>query len=188
MKTLIIFLGVVTDKVENFRHVNLSLHSMAVLRLCLSTLKPTQTYLPTLVTNTRVYLHPPPLLFICTKTLSTRARTKNTVNVQDNTSDVGRNETQRVSKGPDENMSIGPDGPNLSQLSEPPVLFIGKYQRAIDTRELELRDELSDIAKKGKMTPESLTHQKVCHDRLDLYLNSLSGAVYIGGSATDVNN
>ena len=108
--------------------------------------------------------------------------------MQDNTSDVGRNETQRVSKGPDENMSIGPDGPNLSQLSEPPVLFIGKYQRAIDTRELELRDELSDIAKKGKMTPESLTHQKVCHDKLDLYLNSLPGAVYIGGSATDVNN
>jgi len=134
---------------------------MAVLRLCLSTLKPNQAYLPTLVTNARVFLHQSPLLFICTKALSTRARTKDTVSVQDNTSDVERNPIQRISKGLDEKMPIGPDGPNLGQLSEPPVLFIGKYQRAIDTRELELRDELSDIAKKGKMTPESLTHQKV---------------------------
>ena len=137
---------------------------MAVLRLCLSTFKPNKTYLPTLVTSARIFLHQSPLLFICTKPLSTRARTKNTTNVQDSASDVDRNQIQRISKRPDEKReppSFGPDGPNLSQLSEPPVLFIGKYQRAIDTRELELRDELSDIAKKGKMTPESLTQQKV---------------------------
>ena len=165
-------MGGLTDEVENFRHVNLSPHSMAVLRLCLSTLKQNQAYLPTLVTNARVFLHQSPLLFICTNALSTRARTKDTVSVQDNTSDVERNPIQRISKGLDEKMPIGPDGPNLGQLSEPPVLFIGKYQRAIDTRELELRDELSDIAKKGKMTPESLTHQKVCHDQLVVYLSS----------------
>ena len=151
---------------------------MAVLRLCLSSLKPNQTYLPTLVTNTRVFLHQSPHLFICTKTLSTRARTKDTANVQDNSSDVEKHQIQRVSKGPDEKttpVSIGPDGPNLGELSEPPVLFIGKYQRAIDTRELELRDELSDIAKKGKMTPESLTQQKVSHDQVDVYLFKLFG-------------
>ena len=175
--------------------MNLSLHSMAVLRLCLSTLKPNQTYLKpnqtylsTLVTNTRTFVHQSPLLFICTKPLSTRARTKDTVNVKDNASDVESDQIKRVSKGPDKKLSIGPDGPNLGELSEPPVLFIGKYQRAIDTRELELRDELSDIAKKGKMTPESLTHQKVCLYQLDVCLNSLSGAIHIGSSATDDNN
>ena len=144
---------------------------MAVLRLCLSTFKPNITcHLPGLVTNSRVFLQQPPLLFICTKPLSTRARTKDPSNLQDSASDVENNEIKRESKGPDEKTvppaPIGPDGPNLDQLSEPPVLFIGKYQRAIDTRELELRDELSDIAKKGKMTPESLTQQKVCHNQL----------------------
>ena len=139
---------------------------MAVLRLCLSTLKPlpSRTHLPALVTNARVVLHQSPLIFICSKSLSTRARTKDTSNVQDNTSDIEKNQISRISKGPHKltvPSPIGPDGPNLDQLSEPPVLFIGKYQRAIDTRELELRDELSDIAKKGKMTPESLTQQKV---------------------------
>ena len=140
---------------------------MAVLRLCLSTFKPNITGL---VTNSRVFFQQPPLLFVCTKPLSTRARTKDPSNLQDSASDVENNEIKRESRGPDEKTvppaPIGPDGPNLDQLSEPPVLFIGKYQRAIDTRELELRDELSDIAKKGKMTPESLTQQKVCHNQL----------------------
>lgn len=172
--------------------MNLSQHSMAVMRLCLSTLKPNKTYLPTLVTNTRVFVHQSPLLFIYPKPLSTKARTKDTTNVQDNSSDVERNQIQRIPKGPDEKTvpaSFGPDGPNLGQLSEPPVLFIGKYQRAIDTRELELRDELSDIAKKGKMTPESLTQQKVCCNQLHVhFLNAFIGAIHIGGSAPDVDN
>jgi protoheme IX farnesyltransferase len=47
------------------------------------------------------------------------------------------------------------------QLSTPPVLFIKKYQVYIDTQELEVRDELSDLAKRGQMTPQSLTQQKV---------------------------
>ena len=143
-------------------------NSMAVLRHCLSSLKPlpNKTHLPTIVAHSRVFLQQPPLLFICLKPHSAKARAKDTSSVQDNSSDINRSQIDRASNGPPQSRApfpIGPEGPNLDQLSEPPVLFIGKYQRAIDTRELELRDELSDIAKKGKMTPESLTQQKVCH-------------------------
>lgn len=47
------------------------------------------------------------------------------------------------------------------QMDAPPVLFIRKYQKTLDTRDLVAKDELSDLEKRGKITPQSLTQQKV---------------------------
>ena len=47
------------------------------------------------------------------------------------------------------------------QLDSPPVLFIRKYQKVIDTRDFIVRDELSDLEKCGRITPQSLTQKKV---------------------------
>ena len=47
------------------------------------------------------------------------------------------------------------------QMDVPPVLFIRKYQKVIDTRDFLVRDELSDLEKCGRITPQSLTQKKV---------------------------
>jgi len=47
------------------------------------------------------------------------------------------------------------------QLDQPPVLFIRKYEEVIDTKDIIVRDELSDLEKRGVLTPQSLTQQKV---------------------------
>jgi len=47
------------------------------------------------------------------------------------------------------------------QIDQPPVLFIRKYEAFIDTKELKIREELSDLEKKGVLTPQSLTRQKI---------------------------
>jgi len=47
------------------------------------------------------------------------------------------------------------------QFDSPPVLFIKKYQQVIDTKDIVVRDELSDMEKCGTITPSSLTMQKI---------------------------
>lgn len=47
-----------------------------------------------------------------------------------------------------------------------PVLFIRKFETVIDIKDIIVRDELSDMEKKGTLTPQSLTQQKVN----DLYM------------------
>jgi len=47
------------------------------------------------------------------------------------------------------------------QFDTPPVLFIKKYQEVIDTKDIEVRDELSDMEKCGTITPNGLTVQKI---------------------------
>lgn len=47
------------------------------------------------------------------------------------------------------------------QLDVPPILFIRKYRKFLDTRDLVVKDELSDLEKQGMITPQSLTQQKV---------------------------
>jgi len=47
------------------------------------------------------------------------------------------------------------------QLDKPPVLFIRKYEEVIDTKDIVVRDELSDMEKKGVLTPQSLTRKKI---------------------------
>jgi len=50
---------------------------------------------------------------------------------------------------------------NELQLDEPPVLFIRKYEKFIDTKDIVVRDELSDLEKNGSITPSSLTSDKI---------------------------
>jgi len=47
------------------------------------------------------------------------------------------------------------------QFDSPPVLFIKKYCEVIDTKDILVRDELSDMEKCGTITPSSLTLQKI---------------------------
>jgi len=47
------------------------------------------------------------------------------------------------------------------QFDTPPVLFIKKYEEVIDTGDIEVRDELSDVEKCGTITPNGLTVQKI---------------------------
>ena len=47
------------------------------------------------------------------------------------------------------------------QLDCPPVLFIQKYQQFIDTKDIVVKDELSDMEKDGRITPGSLTSEKI---------------------------
>ena len=47
------------------------------------------------------------------------------------------------------------------QLDCPPVLFIQKYQQFIDTKDILVRDELSDMEKNGRITPSSMTTEKI---------------------------
>jgi len=47
------------------------------------------------------------------------------------------------------------------QFDTPPVLFIKKYEEVIDTKDIVVRDELSDMEKCGTITPSGLTVQKI---------------------------
>ena len=48
------------------------------------------------------------------------------------------------------------------QLDSPPVLFIRKYGRTIDTQDVILSDPLTDMEKDATLlTPQSLTHAKI---------------------------
>ena len=47
------------------------------------------------------------------------------------------------------------------QLDCPPVLFIQKYQQFIDTKDIVVKDELSDMEKDGRITPGNLTSEKI---------------------------
>lgn len=59
--------------------------------------------------------------------------------------------------------SLPPDMDKLKdlQFDKPPVLFIRKYEEVIDTKDFVVRDELSDMEKKGVLTPQSLTRKKI---------------------------
>ena len=54
-----------------------------------------------------------------------------------------------------------PDSLQELQLDSPPVLFIQKYQQFIDTKDILVRDELSDMEKNGRITPSSMTTEKI---------------------------
>ena len=54
-----------------------------------------------------------------------------------------------------------PDSLQELQLDSPPVLFIQKYQQFIDTKDILVRDELSDLEKNGRITPSSMTAEKM---------------------------
>ena len=47
------------------------------------------------------------------------------------------------------------------ELDSPPILFIAKYQQVIDTKDITVVDELSDMEKSGQLSPTSLTQQKI---------------------------
>jgi len=47
------------------------------------------------------------------------------------------------------------------QFDSPPVLFIKKYEDVIDTQDIVVRDELSDMEKSGTITPHNLTRKKI---------------------------
>jgi len=47
------------------------------------------------------------------------------------------------------------------QFDSPPVLFIKKYNEVIDTKDIVVRDELSDMEKCGTITPNGLTMRKI---------------------------
>lgn len=49
----------------------------------------------------------------------------------------------------------------LYEFDSPPILFIKKYKEVIDTQDIIIRDELSDMEKCGTITPNSLTMQKI---------------------------
>lgn len=67
---------------------------------------------------------------------------------------------------------LGGGGVGMSddlQFDSPPVLFIKKYKQVIDTQDIVMRDELSDMEKCGTITPNSLTMEKIkfIHDAVN---------------------
>lgn len=77
-------------------------------------------------------------------------------NQQNDYSDQELEEFQKVVPSLDKNNSV------LDiQFDSPPVLFIKKYKEIIDTKDIIVRDELSDMEKSGAITPSSLTMRKI---------------------------
>ena len=100
----------------------------------------------------------PPLL-LCCRQLSVRPRTKPSPG---DGGSARQTDIYYATERGEPPPRLRHDGGAAEQLV-PPVLFLGKYRRAVDLQQLEVAEELSELAKSGAITAESLTQRRVQH-------------------------
>ena len=64
-------------------------------------------------------------------------------------------------------------------MDSPPILFIAKYQQVIDTKDITVVDELSDLEKSGQLSPTSLTQQKIKFIQVPLNPSLITSFIFL---------